>query len=253
VYVSPIELLFAGTVTGTASAAQTLTVINGTAGTVTGITVTGLAAPFSRPAGAAGGTCTTTVVLAAAGGSCTINIVFAPTAATSYTGSVTITLTVGGAAVVGSPVTLLGAGVAPIRAASVNPPGLGFFNQPTGDTSFAQTLTVTNTGNVALAGGTFTFGGGTPQPFARPLLAGGTCGATLAVGASCTINVTFDPATAATFNRTLTVAYTLGTVVAPTPVTLTGNGSGARYGLQGSVKGCRRCRISASRALRAER
>jgi len=223
VYVSPIELLFAGTVTGTTSAAQTLTVINGTAGTVTGITVTGLAAPFSRPAAAAGGTCTTTVVLAA-GGSCTINIVFAPTAATSYTGSVTITLTAGGTAVVGSPVTLLGAGVAPIRAASVNPPGLGFFNQPTGDTSFAQTLTVTNTGNVALAGGTFTFGGGTPQPFARPLLAAGTCGATLAVGASCTINVTFDPATAATFNRTLTVAYSLGTVVTPTPVTLTGNG-----------------------------
>jgi hypothetical protein len=137
---------------------------------------------------------------------------------------VTITLTAGGAAVVGSPVTLLGAGVAPVRAASVNPPGLGFFNQPTGDTSFAQTLTVTNTGNVALAGGTFTFGGGTPQPFARPLLAAGTCGATLAVGASCTFNVTFDPATAATFNRTLTVAYSLGTVVTPTPVTLTGNG-----------------------------
>jgi hypothetical protein len=147
--------------------------------------------------------------------------VFTPTAVLSYTGTVTITGSVG---VVGSPVALLGSGVAAIRTAAVNPPGLGFFNQPTGDTSFAQTLTVTNTGNVALAGGTFTFGGGTPQPFTRPLLNGGTCGAALAVGASCTINVTFDPATAATFNRTLTVAYSLGTVVTPTPVTLTGNG-----------------------------
>jgi hypothetical protein len=213
VFVSPIELLFAGTVTGTTSAAQTLTLTNGTGATFT-IPTIGVTAPFSRGAGGAtncGGTL-------AAGASCTINIVFTPTLVTSYTGTVTI------AGVVGSPVALLGSGVMPIRAAAVNPPGLGFFNQPTTDTSFAQTLTVTNTGNVNLAGGTFIFGGGAPQPFARPLLNPGTCGATLAVGASCTINVTFDPATAATFNRTLTVAYSLGTVVTPTPVTLTGNG-----------------------------
>jgi parallel beta-helix repeat protein len=221
VYVSPTTLLFTQVSGAAPGPAQTLTVTNGTAATVTGIAVTNLAAPFSRPAGALGGTCTTTLGLAT-GTSCTINIVFTPTAVGSSTQLVTITA--GGAAVAGSPVTLLGSSVAAIRTAAVNPPGLGFFNQPTTDTSFAQTLTVTNTGNVALAGGTFTFGGGTPQPFARPLLNPGTCGATLAVGASCTINVTFDPATAATFNRTLTVAYSLGTVVTPTPVTLTGNG-----------------------------
>jgi hypothetical protein len=216
VFVSPVELLFAATVTGTTSAAQTLTLTNSTGAAFTGAAIA-VTAPFSRPGGAAGGTCTATL---AAGASCTINIVFTPAAVLSYTGTATITGSVG---VVGSPVTLLGAGVAPIRTATVNPPGLGFFNQPITDTSFAQTLTVTNTGNVALAGGTFTFGGGTPQPFARPLFTPGTCGAALAVGASCSINVTFAPATAATFNRTLMVAYT-GATVTPTPVTLTGNG-----------------------------
>jgi hypothetical protein len=89
-------------------------------------------------------------------------------------------------------------------------------------------LTVTNTGSVALAGGVFTFGGGTPQPFTRAtVLQGGpgTCGATvtLAVGASCTFNVVFTPPTATTFSRTLTVAYT-GATVTGSPVTLTGTG-----------------------------
>jgi hypothetical protein len=91
---------------------------------------------------------------------------------------------------------------------------------------------VTNTGNIGLAGGTFTFGGGTPQPFSR--VTTGTfpagapnCGAALAVGASCTIKVQFAPASAIAFSRTLTVAYTGATVTPPTPVSLTGTGVAA--------------------------
>jgi len=107
-----------------------------------------------------------------------------------------------------------------------------FGNWAAGTTSATQNLTVTNTGGVALSGGTFTFGGGTPQPFSRVTTgsfpAGApNCGATLAVGASCTIKVAFAPATATSFTRTLTVAYT-GATVTPTPVTLTGTGVSAR-------------------------
>jgi hypothetical protein len=101
-----------------------------------------------------------------------------------------------------------------------------FGNWAAGTTSNVHTFTVTNTGGVALAGGTFTFGGGTPQPFTRATLAqggGGTCGVTLAVGASCTFNVVFTPASATSFSRTLTVAYTSATVTG-SPVTLTGTG-----------------------------
>jgi hypothetical protein len=107
-----------------------------------------------------------------------------------------------------------------------------FGNWAVQTTSASQNLTVTNTGGVALSGGTFVFGGGTPQPFSRMTTgsfpAGApNCGTTLAVGASCTIKVVFAPTTATTFTRTLTVAYT-GATVTPTPVTLTGTGVASR-------------------------
>jgi Bacterial Ig domain len=118
--------------------------------------------------------------------------------------------------------------VAPVLSASVAPSPLAFGNWAVGTTSAALTVTVTNTGNTALAGGTFTLGGGTPQPFSRPAgAAGGTCGAALAVSASCTVNLVFAPATATTFSRTLTVAYT-GATVTGSPVTLTGTGVASR-------------------------
>jgi hypothetical protein len=219
--VSGGPLSFGSVVDGTTSAAQTLTLHNTGAAGATGITVV-VTAPFSRPAAAAGGTCGAAL---AGGATCTINIVFSPTTPGAVAGTATIT---GSVAVSGSPVTLSGTGLAAVLSASVSPSPLAFGNWATGTTSNAQTVTVTNTGNVALAGGTFTLGGGTPQPFARPTgAAGGTCGAALAVGANCTINVTFAPTTAATFSRTLTVAYT-GATVTPTAVSLTGTGVATR-------------------------
>jgi hypothetical protein len=125
------------------------------------------------------------------------------------------------------------AGGGGIASASVSPTTLAFGNQPNGTTSAAQTLTVMNTGTVALTGGTFTFGGGAPQPFARATIfqgGGGTCGANLAVGASCTYNVVFSPTgiPTAAYARTLTVAYgsSVGAAtVTGSPVTLTGTGT----------------------------
>jgi hypothetical protein len=215
--VAPTALAFNNVVDGTTSAAQTLTLSNTGGAGLTGITVA-VTAPFAR----AGGTCGTTL---AAGATCTITVTFTPAA----TGSVTGTATIGGnVTVTGSPVSLSGTGVAATHLATVTPSPLAFGNWATGTTSNALTLTVTNTGNSALAGGTFTFGGGTPQPYSRPAGAtGGTCGAALAVGASCTINVVFAPTTAGALNRTLTVAYT-GATVTPTPASLTGTGSATR-------------------------
>jgi hypothetical protein len=217
VKVSPTSLAFGSVLDGTTSAAQTLTVSNTGGAAFTGINVV-VTAPFSR----AGGTCGATL---AAGNTCTINVTFTPTAPGAATGTATIT---GNVTVTGSPVTLAGTGVAPTHTATVSPSPLAFGNWATGTTSNAQTLTVTNTGNSALAGGTFAFDGGTPQPFSRPTgTAGGTCGATLGVGATCTINVRFAPTAAGAVSRTLTVAYT-GATVTPTPVTLTGAGVATR-------------------------
>ena len=109
--------------------------------------------------------------------------------------------------------------------ASVSGDG-GFGTWAVGTTSNVHTFTVTNTGGVALAGGTFTLGGGTPQPFTRATTAqggAGTCSATLAAGASCTYNVVFTPGTAVSFSRTLTVSYT-GATMSGSPVTLTATG-----------------------------
>ena len=153
-----------------------------------------------------------------------------------YTSAPAVVLSDGGrplgsvsiAGVSNSPVTITGNTVAPLARASVSPNPLAFGNWATGTTSNALTLTVTNVGNVQLAGGSFTFGGGTPQRFSRPTgTAGGTCpasgAATLAVGASCTINVVFAPTNQTAYSRTLTVAYT-GATVEPAVVTLTGTG-----------------------------
>jgi hypothetical protein len=161
------------------------------------------------------------------------------------------------ATVAGSPVALTGEGIVPVPAASVAPTALAFGNQGDTTTSAPQQLVVTNTGNVALAGGAFTFGGGTPQPFSRNTNiftgGGGTCGTTLAVGASCSYNVVFTPpnATAATaYSRTLSVTYTGLTAVGAvtgSPVTLTGTGTpvgtlsftSATNGTLGTVLGLR--------------
>jgi hypothetical protein len=211
--VSPSPLAF-GNVVVTTTKALNLTLSNTGGATLTGITLGAFPTGFSQT----GGTCGATL---AAGSTCTINVTFAPTAVQSYSGTLTITASV---PVTGSPVTLTGTGTAAIRAATVAPNPLAFGNWAVGTTSNARTLTVTNTGNVALAGGAFTFGGGPPQPFSR---SGGTCTATLGVGASCTINVVFAPTTAAVFSRTLTVAYT-GATVTGSPVTLTGTGVAVR-------------------------
>jgi hypothetical protein len=111
--------------------------------------------------------------------------------------------------------------------ASVTPSSLSFGTWATGTTSPFQTVTVTNTGTSALAGGAYTFGSATQFSRATALQGGaGSCGATLAVGASCTINVVFHPtAPAGDKSTTLAVAYT-GATVTGSPVQLSGTGTG---------------------------
>jgi len=84
-------------VVGFASPAQTLTLSNTGGSSVTGIASVFSSPRYSRPAGAAGGTCGATL---AAGATCTIEVVFTPTA----TGLVSATLTINASvAVIGSP------------------------------------------------------------------------------------------------------------------------------------------------------
>jgi hypothetical protein len=115
--------------------------------------------------------------------------------------------------------------------ATVSPTTLAFGNWRVGHSSGVMFVTVTNTGGVGLTGGTFVLGGGTPQTFTR--VTTGTfpagapnCGNTLAVGAKCSIGLTFTAPAATSYSRTLTVNYgNAGVVVTGSVVTLTGSGT----------------------------
>jgi hypothetical protein len=104
------------------------------------------------------------------------------------------------------------------RLATVSPSPLSFGNVPI-NTSKVLSLTVHNSGTVALTGGSVTGlpGGGFSQ-------ASTNCGPNLAVGASCTIQVRFSPTATGTYNHNVAVTYS-GATVSPTEVSLTGNGT----------------------------
>jgi hypothetical protein len=100
-------------------------------------------------------------------------------------------------------------------AVQLTPASLTFASQNVGTTSPAQPATLRNIG-----GSTMTFSAAITLNFIR----GGTCGTTLAAGATCTINVRFRPTTIGVLTGTLTVTSALaGSGV----VALSGTGNGA--------------------------
>ena len=110
-------------------------------------------------------------------------------------------------------------GAAPSAALAVAPTSVTFGNQPTGSTSAAQTLTLTNSGGAGATTIAVAFTG----PFSRPTgAAGGTCGATLAAAASCSINIVFSPTAVGAQNGTATI--TANATVSGSPVQLSGTG-----------------------------
>ena len=205
---SPASLTFGSQNVGTTSAAQTVT-LNNPGIAAQPISIAFSTTEFARPAGFAGGTCASSV---AAGASCTINVTFRPAA----TGLRTATLTVAG---VGS-VSLNGTGITPPP--TLSPTSLTFGSQNVGTTSAAQTVTLNNPGAAAQPV-SISF---STTEFAQPSgAAGGSCGNSVAAGASCTINVTFTPAATGLRTATLTVAGVgnvslSGTGITPPPPTL---------------------------------
>jgi len=119
-----------------------------------------------------------------AGTTCTVDVTFTPTATGTRTGSVTLNDHISG-----SPRTLslkgTGVGAAPTPVAVVSPSSLTFGSQLLGTASAPQPVTLSNTGTAALAIASISILGDFSQTT--------TCGGSLAVGGSCTINVSFTP------------------------------------------------------------
>ena len=82
-------------------------------------------------------------------------------------------------------------------AVSVSPGALGFGAVPTGTTSPAQTVTVTNSGNAAAPVSSIGASGDFSQT--------NTCGSSIAANSSCTVTVRFTPAASGNRSGTLTV------------------------------------------------
>lgn len=201
VSLSTFSLLFGNQRVGTTSASQAVTVAN--VGTTT-LTFSGIAttANFTFTSN-----CGTTL---AAGRSCRINVSFAPATTGVLTGTLTIT---DSDATSPQKVTLTGTGVQPMAQLSTN--SLTFGPVPR-RTPVTQSVALSNPGTAPLMINGISIGGANPAQFTQT----NNCGTSLAIGASCTINVTFSSRGAGTFNATLRVSD--NAPGSPQSVTLTG-------------------------------
>lgn len=198
--VNPNSLNFGSVAAGTASATQVVTLSNagGAALSITSIAASG---DFSET-----NNCSSSLT---ANSSCTVNVTFDPQVAGTVTGALTFA---DGAATSPQLVRLKGTGVTPL---TFKPASLSFASVAVGKTS-AKTVTVTNNQTTAISLN--------PSASADYSITGGTCGASLAAAAKCTITVTFTPTSNGTIDGALAIA-TNG-ALSPQIVALSGTGTG---------------------------
>jgi hypothetical protein len=190
--VSPSSLAFGSEQTTVASAPQTVTVTN--SGTVAlplaGISLTGTNAnQFTQSSNCA--------APLAAGASCSIGVVYKPTAAGAHTATLTVN---GGGGAAAQSVALTGTGIVPTY--SLAPTAIAFGGAAIGVPGAAQSVTLANTGTLALPLTSTTLAGANANQFA----VSNTCGTSVAVGAACTLNVVFKPTSSGAKAATLNVA-----------------------------------------------
>ena len=220
--VSPTSLTFASQPVGTTSAAQNINVTNsGEANlTISGIGVSGAnAAQFPQT-----NNCPASL---APSFSCVISVKFAPTSV----GSATATLSVADNAS-GSPqtVSLTGTGATGTTpVVTFTPSSLTFANVPINTASAPQTATLQNTGAAPLTISGIAASGTVSGDFAQS----NNCPASLAVGASCTITVTFTPTSV--INQTGAVTVTDNTPNGSDTLPLAGNGTAPEVNLSATT------------------
>ncbi|MFZ0304708.1 MAG: choice-of-anchor D domain-containing protein [Terracidiphilus sp.] len=201
---TPTSLSFVDTQVGQASSQQTVTLTNSG-----GVPLTSISVSVSNGFEVSNG-CTTEL---AANSSCSLQVEFAPTAAGSLSGTLTVSDILRT-----QTVALSGIGLAP-GVIAVSPTSLTFTNQQPGVASAPQTLRVTNTGGASIANIDLAFTGAAASSYS---LGANTCGALLAAGASCAAQVIFTPSGVGSVTAVLNISSsTLG--VQAVPVALNGS------------------------------
>jgi len=187
---SPLTISFPQQATATTSSAYSVTVTNEQPGPLS-ISSIQTAAPFAQT-----NNCGTSLP---GGQSCTVNVTFSPTNVQYYSGSLTITDDATNSPQI---VGLGGNGVVPV-AIVPKVGGLYFNHQIVSTSSTPQPVTLTNNLSTPL-----TFSGVTSSavfPFTSNC-GDGNGGGTLAPGATCTIQISFDPAAVTSYTANLTIS-----------------------------------------------
>jgi FtsP/CotA-like multicopper oxidase with cupredoxin domain len=179
--IAPPSLAFGSQLVGTTATAQTVTLTNtGTAPmSVSGPVLSGV------NLGDFGQTTTCGIALAP-GASCTTSVTFTPAAVGPRAAS--LAFTTNSLANPVQTVSLSGTGIAPLI--GVSPASLAFGSLLVNNVSAAQSVTVSNTGTAPLAINAMGLSGTDAGQFG--FVTNG-CGASLAVGATCTFSVVFQP------------------------------------------------------------
>ncbi len=190
-------------------ARATFTLTNTGVATSSGITEVGLAAPFAFEGGVypgTTGTCTTTLI---SGTTCDIVVEFSPTTTGLQQDTVEINYN-DGANLQTSSRPIEGTGVAPGLLDVSEAPLYNYGQLPTGSLN-SHLFVLTNIGGFPISSlvgsnltSPFSFTGGSFPG------TGGDCAATLAVAASCNVEISFDPVTISTFTNTANFDYNDG-------------------------------------------
>jgi choice-of-anchor A domain-containing protein len=222
-----------GAVTGTPTASGTFSVMvtdpNGATGTACAITIN--QAQTSTPTfSPAGGTYTTTQTVTITDATALATIYYTTngttptTGSTVYSGPIAINMTENIEAIaVATGYSTSGVATATytITQSAINaflaPSSLSFVNQSVGVTSNAQLVTLDNSSNGAMAISSIGILGTNASSFSQT----NNCGTTLAGNSTCTIWVTFTPATTGSFSATFSV--TDNATGSPQTIPLTGN------------------------------
>jgi hypothetical protein len=215
--VVPTSLTFTNQQPGVASAPQTVTVTNTGATPIANIEFT-----FTGPAATNYSSTSNCGTSLAGGANCTAQIVFTPGSAGSSAATLTVSTSTSGVSPVSIPIN--GAGQLS-SGLTVSPAQLNFSLVPLGNSSAAQSVTITNSTGYTIDAVTIS----APAPFS---VAQNTCSGGLAAGASCTASVAFTPTGGGTATGTLTVSSS--SITQPASIGLSGTGFSFTVSVSGS-------------------